>query len=156
GKPADLTKEPYSTRRTVYGFIDRSDVADVMVNFDFANPDLPSGRRHETTVPQQALFLMNSPLVVEQAKKLVALPEFAKCEDDKAKVTFLYDRIFQRLPRPEEILLGQDFITEKPEPEKVVSADPLAQPVAFDGDARKKFGKQQGKKQMARAGGPGF
>src|SRR2546423_6579302 len=99
---------------------------------------------------------MNSPLVVEQAKKLVALPEFAKCEDDKTKITFLYDRIFQRLPRPEEILLGQDFITEKPEPEKVVSADPLAQPVAFDGDARKKFGKQQGKKQIARGGGPGF
>src|SRR5207249_11091389 len=70
GRPVDLTKEPYSTRRTIYGFVDRSDVADVLINFDFANPDLPTGRRHQTTVPQQALFLMNSPLVVEQAKKL--------------------------------------------------------------------------------------
>ena len=52
GRPVDLNTEPYSTRRTIYGRIDRSDVADMLINFDFANPDLPSGRRHETTVPQ--------------------------------------------------------------------------------------------------------
>ena len=71
GRPVELNREPYAAVRTVYGRVDRSDVADVLVNFDFANPDLPSGRRYATTVPQQALFLMNSPLVVEQAKKLV-------------------------------------------------------------------------------------
>src|SRR5436309_11886601 len=82
GRPVDLEKEPYSTRRTIYGRVDRSDVADVLVNFDFANPDLPTGRRHETTVPQQALFLMNSPLVIEQAKTLVALPDCLSCPVD--------------------------------------------------------------------------
>ncbi len=124
GKPVDLTREPYSTRRAVYGFIDRQDVADVLVNFDFATPDLPSGRRHETTVPQQALFLMNSPLVVEQAKKLVSLPEFTAKTDSEAKVAFLYDRIYQRPPRPEEVKLGLDFIAEKPaEPEPIAAGD---------------------------------
>ena len=39
GRPVDLTKEPYSTRRTIYGYVDRSDVADVLINFDFANPE---------------------------------------------------------------------------------------------------------------------
>src|SRR5207237_6705109 len=94
GTPAELNPEPYSTRRTIYGFIDRQDVADVLINFDFANPDLPSGRRHETTVPQQALFLMNSPLVVEAAKKLAALPDFEKCADDNTRIQFLYQRIY--------------------------------------------------------------
>src|SRR5262249_60333825 len=110
GKPVELNKEPYSTRRTIYGYIDRQDVADVLINFDFANPDLPSGRRHETTVPQQALFLMNSPLVVEQAKHLVALPDFNKCQDDTARIQFLYERIYQRPAQPDEISLGLEFV----------------------------------------------
>src|SRR5207237_9224222 len=108
GTPAELNPEPYSPRRTIYGYIDRQDVADVLVNFDFANPDLPSGRRHETTVPQQALFLMNSPLVVEQAKKLVKLPDFSACQDDTARITFLYERAYQRPPSPEDITLALD------------------------------------------------
>src|SRR5437588_2065241 len=86
GKPVDIEREPYSTRRTVYGRVDRSDVAEVLLNFDFVNPDLPSGRRHETSVPQQALFLMNSPLVVEQAKHLVMLQDFKDCAQDTARI----------------------------------------------------------------------
>jgi len=118
GRPVDLDREPYSTRRTVYGIVDRSDVADVLVNFDVANPDLPTGRRNETTVPQQALFLMNSPLVIEQAKRLVALPEFRECENDGARVTFLYERVYQRPPNEGEIKLGEEFIAETPHSEK--------------------------------------
>ena len=150
GRPVDLTKEPYSTRRTIYGFVDRSDVADVLINFDFANPDLPSGRRHETTVPQQALFLMNSPLVVEQAKKLVTLAEFQSREDDPARVQFLYERIYQRLPRPEEIKLGLEFVSQAPSTDKVAAQEPSLQTVSNDG---KKFKKQLAKQQY-RKGGP--
>src|SRR5690348_12146870 len=119
GRPVETEKEPYSTRRTVYGRVDRSDVADVLVNFDFANPDLPTGRRHETTVPQQALFLMNSPLVIEQAKRLVALPAFRECQDDSARIQFLYERIYQRPARPEEVSLGTEFVAGAPESEKI-------------------------------------
>jgi len=155
GKPVDLTKEPYSTRRTVYGFIDRSDVADVMVNFDFANPDLPSGRRHETTVPQQALFLMNSPLVVEQAKKLVTLADFNKCESDEAKIQFLYERVYQRPPKPEEVRLGIEFMTEKPETE--VAANEVVQQVSNDNELRNQMReKQKGKKKSGKGGGNNF
>ena len=141
GKPVDLKKEPYSMRRTVYGFVDRSDVADVLVNFDFANPDLPTGRRHETTVPQQALFLMNSPLVVEQAKKLVSRPEFTNLKEDEERVKSLYEAIYQRSARPEEIQLGVDFISDKSETNSVASADEVVQPIANDtnrGKNRKK------------------
>jgi len=72
GRPVDLASELYSTRRTVYGYINRNDLPEVLVHFDFANPDMTTSKRHETTVPQQALFLINSPLVVEQAKNLVS------------------------------------------------------------------------------------
>ncbi len=148
GRPVELEREPYSTRRTVYGRVDRSNVADDLVNFDFAPPDLPSGRRHETTVPQQALFLMNSPLVVEQAKKLVALPEFSSCGDDTKRIQLLYARIYQRAARPDEIELGIEFLHgTKAIEEKVASTD-SKQPVSNDerkGKA-KKMAKQQGRK----------
>src|SRR5581483_7473023 len=133
GRPVDIETEPFSTRRTVYGRVDRSDIADVLINFDFANPDMPTGRRHDTTVPQQALFLMNSPLVIEQAKKLVALPEFLACQDEAARIEFLYERIYQRPPRAEEINLGEEFINEAPESEKVSAVERPLRPVSNEG-----------------------
>jgi cytochrome c553 len=153
GRPVELNKEPYSTRRTIYGRVDRSEVADVLVNFDFANPDLPSGRRHETTVPQQALFLMNSPLVVEQAKNVVALPAFSKCETDDEKINFLYERMYQRPARPEEISLGIEFITQPQEQEPAAKDEII--PVSNTEDARRNRKKQAQKQQQMRRGGGG-
>jgi hypothetical protein len=141
GRPVDIESEPFSTRRSIYGFVDRSDVADVLVNFDFANPDLPTGRRHDTTVPQQALFLMNSPLVIEQAKRLVSLPSFTACSDDEAKIDFLYQRIFQRPPRPEEMKLGSEFVAGAPEPESVSNQEPGLQLVSNQVESKRpRFG----------------
>ena len=102
----------YTTRRTVYGYIDRSDLPEVFNSFDFANPDMSNGRRHETTVPQQALFLMNSPLVVEQARNVVARRDVAAIKSDEDKIKRLYEIIYQRLPRPEEIQVGVSFLDE--------------------------------------------
>src|SRR6185369_2731898 len=34
GRPVDFSRQPNSTRRSIYGLIDRSDVEDVLVNFD--------------------------------------------------------------------------------------------------------------------------
>jgi hypothetical protein len=138
GRPVDIDKEPYVTRRTIYGRVDRSDIADVLVNFDFANPDMPTGRRHETTVPQQALFLMNSPLVIEQAKRLVALPAFRECQDDAGRIAFLYERIYQRPPRPEEIKLGTEFVADAPEVEKVATDENAVRPISDNGQLQKR------------------
>jgi hypothetical protein len=118
GRPVDLDRNPESTRRTIYGVVDRSDLLDAFVNFDFANPDMVNGKRYETSVPQQALFLMNSPVVIEQAKKLVALDEFEAHTNDIARIEFLYERIYQRLPRAEEIQLGLDFLGHSPGPDQ--------------------------------------
>jgi hypothetical protein len=123
GRPVNIDQEPYSTRRTIYGRVDRSDIADVLLNFDFPNPDLPTGRRHETTVPQQALFLMNSPLVVEQAKHLVALPDFNKYQDDTGRIQFLYERIYQRPAQPDEVSLGLQFMAAFQDTDKTEASD---------------------------------
>jgi hypothetical protein len=125
GRPVDLNKEAV-TRRSIYGFIDRQNPADVLVNFDFANPDMTNGKRHQTTVPQQALFFMNSPLVVESAKNLVARKEFASLSTEEGRIGFLYSAIYQRKPTVEEIQLGLEFISQNPSTQRVTSSAPAA------------------------------
>ena len=114
GRPVDLRQHPDSPRRTIYDFVDRANIPDVLVNFDFATPDMVTGIRHQTTVPQQALFLMNSPIVIELAKRLVAMPDFLDTIEDADRLKFLYERIYQRPPSPEETELGLEFVSQTP------------------------------------------
>ena len=92
-------------------------------HFDFAMPDMATGKRYDTIVPQQSLFLMNSPLVVEQAKNLVRRPEFTKADDDEEKLDALYRIVYARAPRPEEVKLSLAFLAET-KPYKAVAAAP--------------------------------
>jgi mono/diheme cytochrome c family protein len=99
-------------RRTIYGYVDRADLLEELNTFDFANPAAATGKRYETTVPQQALFLMNSPLVIEQVRKVVAREEFEARRSPRDKIQYLYGLFFQRLPTDEEIVAGEQFVRE--------------------------------------------
>jgi cytochrome c553 len=121
GRPVQLQSGEggFSHRRTLYGMVDRRNLPELYSQFDFANPDMTTGKRYETTVPQQALFMMNSPLVVELARKLVNQSDFKDLDGEDAKIKFLYERIFQREPTAVEIKLGMDFIEDSPAPELI-------------------------------------
>jgi hypothetical protein len=135
GKAEELFKTPFSKRRSIYGFIDRQFLPPTMRVFDFANPDLHNPQRSETTVPQQALFFMNGPFVVEQARALVAeypgdRPGLVRKEQGvvspEAGIHQLYRKVFQREPTKRQVQLGLQFVrssetsnddeTEKPIP----------------------------------------
>jgi hypothetical protein len=118
----DLGEGGFSHRRTIYGMVDRRNLPEVYGQFDFANPDLTTGRRYETTVPQQALFMMNNPLVVELTRRLVNQREFLALSGEEARIKFLYERIYQREPTGVEIKLGAQFIEESPAPEQITDA----------------------------------
>jgi hypothetical protein len=115
GKPINLTDEPYSYRRSVYGYIDRGNLPELMASFDFSDPDMPNSKRSTTVVPQQALFLMNSPMAVDVARRIVARSEVAGAANDAARLTAIYRVIFQRNPQPHEMQLGLAFITREAE-----------------------------------------
>ncbi len=110
----NLGATPYSVRRTLYGFVDRRNLPEVYNQFDFANPDITTGKRYETIVPQQALFMMNSPLVVEQARNLVNRRDFLNTTGPQQRIKLLYDIIYQRAPTAEELQLGLEFLKESP------------------------------------------
>lgn len=111
GRPVELTKPPFSKRRAVYGFIDRQDLPGMFRVFDIASPDQSSPRRPRTTVPQQALFFMNSPFVVEQAQALAARPEVTAAPNDEARLTALYRLVLARAPDSEEQAIVQELLT---------------------------------------------
>jgi hypothetical protein len=110
GPAAPLTTEPFSVRRTVYGFIDRQNLPGLFRTFDFANPDTHSPGRFITTVPQQALFLMNSPFVMQGAERVQQRPELAGIADPAQRIHRLYALIYGRDPTAAETSLGLAFI----------------------------------------------
>ena len=124
GHPVNLTEEPYSYRRSIYGYIDRGNLPELMQQFDFSDPDRPNSHRTSTIVPQQALFFMNSPMAVDVARKVTNRPEFLAATTDAGRVRVLYLVLFQREPRAMEIRLAAEFFNSH-DPSKIsISAAP--------------------------------
>jgi hypothetical protein len=121
GRPADVT-DPQSRCRTVFGMVDRQSLPGVFRAFDFATPDLSVERRVRTMGPQQALFALNSPFVIEQAKALAARPDVAGQEGPVRKTTAMYRIVFQRDPTIEEVATAVDFVSVPVEPGSKLSA----------------------------------
>jgi len=116
GLPVDLQSEPFTTRRSVYGLIERQNLPGLFRTFDFANPDTSSQARFHTTVPQQALFLMNSPFVIEQARALAQRAEVQRATSRKEKIQALYQLVLQRSAAREEVGLVEKFIAAQSPP----------------------------------------
>ena len=110
GPPYALTGLPAVPRRTVYGFIERGRVPGFLSNFDFASPDQHAPLRYNTTVPQQALFLLNSPFIAEQARHLAHRPEVERATEPAQRTQVLYRLVFGRIPTPHEAEIGRRFL----------------------------------------------
>jgi mono/diheme cytochrome c family protein len=121
GQPVDILAEPFSPRRTLYGFIDRQNLPGVFRTFDFANPDLSNQGRFRTTVPQQALFLMNSPFVLEQARALVTREEVCGLTAPEQQLRALAHVVLQRDPTPDELRIGLQFLLHEHQPNQKLS-----------------------------------
>lgn len=101
GKPVDLFQQPHPKRRTLYGLVDRQFLPSTLRVFDFANPDLHVPQRSETTVPQQALFFMNHPLILDQARALARAIEANATPETTVKA--LFQRACLRDPTDKEM-----------------------------------------------------
>lgn len=108
GRPRVVT-DPANKRRTVYAFVERQNIAAEVQTFDFANADTSTARRNSTTVPQQALFAMNSEFVMQRAH---ALAEHGSREHASDIVGGLYRRALGREPDQKERQLAAQFLVE--------------------------------------------
>jgi len=99
------------TYRSVYLPIVRASMPDSLTLFDVADPNLVAGQRRNTVVPSQALYLMNSPVVVERAGKVAAnLIADRNLVTDIERINSLYRTVLSRLPTGGETQLFTEFL----------------------------------------------
>ncbi|MEX2112664.1 MAG: PSD1 and planctomycete cytochrome C domain-containing protein, partial [Pirellulales bacterium] len=141
GPAVTLTATPWPRRRTLYGSIDRQNLPNLFRTFDFASPDTHSPQRFRTTVPQQALYLMNSPFLGDQVRALAELAQ-QQAGDAPGRIAALYRLALARNPSEQELALGQAFLEDESarEPSELpmalpaseVAAEPSAAPAAAE------------------------
>ncbi len=106
-----------TTHRSVYLPIVRDKVPEALALFDFAEPSLVTGKRESTSVPVQALFLLNSGFVADQAGSLAnrllrwqASGVSTDAETQlKERVNVAYWLAFTRPPKATEQKAAADF-----------------------------------------------
>jgi mono/diheme cytochrome c family protein len=109
GPSEDIAKAEGSTRRSLYAFIDRQNLPGVFRTFDMANPDTHAPKRYETTVPQQALYLLNSPFAWRASAALAQdVQAIEGASEDR--IRWLYRRVLGRSPSADETARATEFL----------------------------------------------
>ena len=109
GRSDKIENKSNANRRTIYGFIDRQNLPSLFRTFDFAGPDTTCGRRFTTTIPQQPLYLLNSPFIEAQAKRLVESVQALKGEE---RIRAMFRQTYQRDPKDWELDSAELFIDQ--------------------------------------------
>lgn len=101
-----------ATRRGLYAYIDREDLPGLLASFDLPSPDASQAKRSQTTVPQQALYLMNSSFVIQQAKALAARAAAVNQDNDNGedRIRQLYRLTLARDPDVKEMKAASAFV----------------------------------------------
>jgi len=101
------------TRRSVYVKVKRSLAVPIFASFDAADTDATCPVRFATTQPTQALGMMNSAFVNQQAQTLADLArKKVGTADPAAQVRFVLWRTLQRPPKADEVARGVKLIAD--------------------------------------------
>jgi hypothetical protein len=100
------------TRRSVYTPVFRNRLLELFEAFDFADPNIVVGRRNVSTVATQALYLLNSPFVMEQARHAAGAALTVEGLDDAGRVERAYRMALGRPPTAGERRLALRFVAE--------------------------------------------
>ena len=114
-KNLDLIRKEENEGRSVYLPIARQAIPESLKTFDFAEPSIIVGKRDVTTVPSQALFLLNGKFVIEQSKALAE--KLSKIPGEK-RVDKAFQILFSRNATSEEIKRSQLFMEDFMEDEQ--------------------------------------
>lgn len=97
------------TRRSLYTAAFRNVRHPLFEVFDFADINQPIAQRTTSTVATQALFLMNSPKVIEQARNAADIVLKSSTENDK-RIETAFQNSLQRSPSETEQAQVRDFL----------------------------------------------
>lgn len=111
GGPSTNLADENNVRRTVYAKVSRHELDSLLRLFDFPDANITSSGRSETTVPQQQLFVLNSPFMVEQAKAFSARLHRDTPENPESRIHQAFQLAYGRPPLPQELELGLMYVT---------------------------------------------
>ncbi len=120
-KPGTTTEYGYQfedTRRSLYAPVFRNTPLEILAVFDFADPNLVVGSRTTSSVPTQALFLMNSPFVRAQAAAAAQRLLAEKLPDNPARIHHAYRQTLGRNPTERERKIILNFLAHEKDPVK--------------------------------------
>ena len=113
---ADLAKlNSPNPHRSVYHPIIRNNLPDSLKLFDFAAPSIIVGKRQVTTVPSQALYLMNSAFILKQSEQLADRIHNSGAETPKEKIEKAYQMILNRAPQQDEMPKLESYLASDQE-----------------------------------------
>jgi cytochrome c553 len=101
-----------STQRSVYLPLVRTLVPHSLEVFDFAEQGMVTGSRDTTTVPTQALYLLNDPFVQKQATALADLLLRRSELSDRDRIALGYRLTLARPPSPKENERAQNYLAD--------------------------------------------
>jgi len=112
GGPSKKLDDTNNRRRTIYGFVSRHKLNELLRLFDFPDPNITSDRRTSTTVPLQQLFVLNSGFMNKQAQALVKRLEKDVPDGGSERIRRTYQLLFARQPTAPEVTIGEEFLKE--------------------------------------------
>ena len=108
GKPASGPLDA-DGRRSIYIQVRRNFLTPLLLAFDYPLPVTTIGRRGATTVPSQALMMMNNEFVAQQAGKWAGR-QIAAHSDPRRRVEAMFLEAFARAPQPAEAAEVLSFV----------------------------------------------
>ena len=121
GGPSTNLADANNVRRTVYAKISRHELDNLLRLFDFPDANITSSKRSETTVPQQQLFVLNSPFMITQAKAFAARLHREAPADDEARIRLAFQLAYGRPPVDLEVQLGMGYLSASPDVQNKLS-----------------------------------
>jgi hypothetical protein len=104
--------------RSVYVPVFRNALPELFEVFDFADASVTTGRRNVSTVAPQALYLLNNPFVLDQAKHAAKRLVAEKLGDDKARAVRAWRLTLGRAPTDGEVQVALKGVAAAGDAEK--------------------------------------
>lgn len=101
-----------AARRTIYLPVNRAALEEFFATFDYVDSAVSLEKRPVTTVPHQALYMMNHRLAMHAGYRVAQRLE-QHSSDDLQRLAFAYAICFARAPTSVEITAAQDFLARQ-------------------------------------------
>ncbi|MCC6508376.1 MAG: DUF1553 domain-containing protein [Pirellulaceae bacterium] len=98
-----------SLRRTIYLPVNRAALSELLSTFDYVDSATSVAKRNSTVVPHQSLFLMNNPLVIEQAWLLGKRAQ-AAADNDRQRIDWAVRAALGRPADDTELVAAEAFL----------------------------------------------